>query len=137
MSKYPDLRSIPKRQRRGVGPNVRVSARSIHLFPSGAELRRARGECMVLNAAFGFNRFLSLKTRLSWWWNGGKHKPLASFDPQTGQPVLAGVPEGANFCRTRHRRATILWSIYRSSGTCQVVRVRNVLIATGKRIEVI
>jgi hypothetical protein len=82
------------------------------------------------------NRFLSLKTHLSGWWNRGKYEPVAAFDPQTGQPVLAGVPESANYCRTRHRRVTILWSIDRSNGTCQVVRVRNVLIATGKRIEV-
>jgi hypothetical protein len=82
------------------------------------------------------NRFLSLKTRLSGWWNRAKYEPLASFDPQTGQPVLAGVPESVNFCRTRHRRATILWSIDRSGGTCRALRVRNVLIATGKRIEV-
>jgi hypothetical protein len=83
------------------------------------------------------NRFLGLRTRLSGWWNRAKYEPLASFDPQTGQPVLAGVPESANSCRTRHRRATILWSIYRSGGTCRVLRVRNVLVATGKRIEAI
>jgi hypothetical protein len=83
------------------------------------------------------NRFLSLKTRLSGWWNRAKYEPLVSFDPQTGQPVLAGVPESANLCRTRHRRATILWSIDRSGGTCRALRVRNVLIATGKRIEAI
>src|SRR3981081_2876273 len=54
--KYPDLRSIPKRQRRGVDPNARVSVRSIHLFPSGAGLPRARAECMVFTAAFCFKQ---------------------------------------------------------------------------------
>jgi hypothetical protein len=82
------------------------------------------------------NRFLGLKTRLWGGWNRAKYEPLVSFDLQTGQPVLAGVPESVNYCRTQHRRATILWSIDRSGGTCRALRVRNVLIATGKRIEV-
>ena len=82
------------------------------------------------------NRFSSLKSSLSSWWNRGKYEPLVSFDPLTGQPVLAGVPESVNFCRTRHRRATICWLIDRSSGNCRLFQARNVLIATGKRIEV-
>jgi hypothetical protein len=109
--------------------------RFIYFPPARGFVARARSAWFSMQHSVS-NRFLSLKARLSWWWNRGKHEPLASFDPQTGQPVLAGVPESANFCRTRHRRATILWSIYRPSGTRQVVRVRNVLIATGKRIEV-
>lgn len=82
-------------------------------------------------------RFSNLKARVSWRWNRGKYEPLTSYDPQTGQPVLAGVPESVSFCRTRHRRATILWSIYRPNGTCHVIRVSNVLTATGKRIEAV
>jgi hypothetical protein len=83
-----------------------------------------------------YNRFSNLKGRLNWWWNREKHEPLASLDPRTGRPVLADVPDGAYRCRTRHGRATIVWSICSSSRLCQVVQVRNVLIATGKRIEV-
>jgi hypothetical protein len=81
------------------------------------------------------NRILGLKTRLNAWWNRGKYEPLVSFDPLTGQPDFAGVPEGVNFCRTRHRRATVSWFIGRSSGNCRFLRAQNVLIATGKRIE--
>jgi len=81
-------------------------------------------------------RLSGLKSSLSSWWNRGKYEPLVSFDPLTGQPVLAGVPESINFCRTRHRRATICWLIDRSSGTCRPFQARNVLIAAGKRIEV-
>jgi hypothetical protein len=110
--------------------------RFIYFPPARGFVARARSAWFSVQNSIS-NRFLSLKTRLSWWWNRGKHEPLASFDPQTGQPVLAGVPESAHSCRTRHRRATMLWSICRPSGTCQVVRGWNVLIATGKRIEVI
>ncbi|MBR0840690.1 hypothetical protein JQ607_10870 [Bradyrhizobium liaoningense] len=81
------------------------------------------------------NGILQFRTRLSSWWHRGKHQPLAAFDPRTGQPVLAGIPDGANFCRTRHGRATILWSLYGSGGTCHFCQAQNVLIATGKRIE--
>jgi hypothetical protein len=110
--------------------------RFIYFPPARGLVAHARSAWFSMQNSVS-NRFLGLKTRLSGWWNRGKYEPLASFDPQTGQPVLAGVPESANFCRTRHRRATILWSIYRSGGTCRVLRVWNVLIATGKRIEAI
>lgn len=109
--------------------------RFIYFPPARGFVARARSARFSMRNSVS-NRFSSFKTRLSWWWNRGKYEPLASFDPQTGQPVLADVPGSANSCRTRHRRATILWSIYRSSGTCQTLRVWNVLIATGKRIDV-
>jgi hypothetical protein len=109
--------------------------RFIYFAPARGFVARARSAWFSTQHSVS-NRFLSLKTRLSWWWNRGKHEPLASFDPQTGQPVLAGVPETAIHCRTRHGRATILWSIDRSIRTCRVLKARNVLIATGKRIEV-
>jgi hypothetical protein len=109
--------------------------RFVYFAPARGLVARARTAWFSMQNSVS-NRFLGLKTRLSGWWNRAKYEPLTSFDPQTGQPLLAGVPESVNFCRTRHRRATILWSIDGSGGTCQVVRVRNVLIATGKRIEV-
>jgi hypothetical protein len=110
--------------------------RFVYFAPARGLVARAQSAWFSMQNSVS-NRFLGLRTRLSGWWNRAKYEPLASFDPQTGQPVLAGVPENANSCRTRHRRATILWSIYRSGGTCRVLRVRNVLVATGKRIEAI
>src|SRR4051794_37864654 len=67
-------------------------------------------------------KWANLKFRLRWWWYRNRYEPLARFDPASGQPVLAGVPENATDCRTRHRRATILWSIDRSRRTCRLVR---------------
>lgn len=81
------------------------------------------------------NRISHLRTRLSSWWHRRKHQPLAAFDPRTGQPALAGIPDGANFCRTRHGRATILWSTYGTGGTCHFCLAQNVLTASGRRIE--
>ena len=108
--------------------------RFVYFAPARGFVARARSAWFSMQNSVS-NRFLSLKARLTWWWIRGKHEPLASFDPQTGRPVLAGVPESANYCRTRHRRATILWSIDGSGGTCRLLKVHNVLIATGKRIE--
>jgi hypothetical protein len=111
--------------------------RFVYFPPARGFLARAQSAWFSVRHSAS-NRLSNLKSRLSRWWNREKYEPLASFDPQTGQPVLAVVPESAHFCRTRHGRATILWSIYMPRGTRQaeVVRVRNALIATGKRIEV-
>jgi hypothetical protein len=112
-------------------------SRFVYFPPARGFLARAQSAWFSLRHSVS-SRFLNLKWRLIGWWNRGKYEPLASFDPQTGRPVLADVPESAHSCRTRHGRATILWSIYRPGEIRQaeVVRVRNVLIATGKRIEV-
>jgi len=77
----------------------------------------------------------SLKYRLRGWSNRNRYEPLVRFDPVSGQPVLTGVPDSASSCRTRHRRATIVWWIDRSRRTCRLSRARQILTATGQRIE--
>lgn len=111
--------------------------RFVYFAPARGFVERAQSAWFSLRYSVS-SRFSDFKWRLIGWWNRDKFNPLASFDPQTGLPVLADVPESAHSCRTRHGRATIVWSIYSPGGTRQaeVSRVRNVLIATGERIEV-
>jgi hypothetical protein len=83
-------------------------SRFVYFPPARGFLARAQSAWFSLRHSVS-SRFLNLKWRLIGWWNRGKYEPLASFDPQTGRPVLADVPESAHSCRTRHGRATILY----------------------------
>jgi hypothetical protein len=77
----------------------------------------------------------SLKYRLWGWWHRNRYEPLVRFDPVSGQPVLTGVSDSVSSCRTRHSRAASEWRINRTRLMCDFSRARQVLTATGRRIE--
>ena len=108
--------------------------RFVHFPPVRGFVARVRSAWFSMRHSVS-NGISHLRTRLGSWWYRRKREPIVAFDPRIGRPVLAGVPNSVNFCRTRHGRATILWSLYGTRGASDFCLAWNVLIATGQRIE--